>query len=140
MYIDVVNLFESISQSVNPLGIFYHGRASDALLKIQNNPLPQIHLYSFEVRRNGDSTAIDIIPEITLALIFQDSPGSSDVEQLAIVNLADTMQRQIQAQLNARDITYSNYSATPYFKEFGGVTTGMFVKMGLQMKTEDCEV
>jgi hypothetical protein len=138
MYIDVINILKEIAFEINPRGTFYHGRVSDANLYIEKKPMPQVHLYPFTIQPNGDSFAVDVIPEILIALVFQDSPHTSDEDRNEIINEADIMQRRLRTWLNEKGLVYSNYRAQPYFKEFNGVTSGMFVRFSLTMKADSC--
>lgn len=141
MYIDVVNILKKIANEINPDGTFYEGRVSDANRYLQNEAFPQIHLYPFRITRFDNRRSIDNIPNILMAFLFQDSPSSDDEERREIVNEADELQRKFQALLDAYDITYSNYEAEPFYKQFNGVCSGMFVRFQMQLKSKvDCEI
>lgn len=139
MYIDIVNTLREAAEHVNPKGVFYHGRVSDANLYIESKPLPQIHLYPFRIT-HPIRNSVDVVPNVLMAFIFQDTPHTSDEDRTDIVNEADRMQRLFENWLIANDITYSNYEAEPFFKQFNGVTSGMFVRFQLQIKTNPCEL
>lgn len=138
MYIDFINVFKTIADEINPNGTFYHGRVSDANLAIDKLPLPQIHVYPFKVAPINKNYTLDNAPNILLAFIFQDSPNSSDTERDAIINLADTMQRAFRSKLDELDLDYTNYEAEPFFKQFSGVTSGMFVRFNMTLKVTAC--
>ena len=137
MYIDIVNLLSEIAEEVNPTGTFYHGRVSDANLAIERKPLPQIHLYPFKIT-HPVTNGVDNVPNILMAFIFQDSPNSSDEDRTEIINQADIMQRKFENWLISRDVQYSNYEAEPFYKQFNGITSGMFIRFQLQVKTNPC--
>ena len=138
MYIDFINVFKTIADEINPNGTFYHGRVSDANLAIDKQPLPQIHVYPFKVAPINKNYGLDNAPNILLAFIFQDSPNSSDTERDAIINLADTMQRAFRSKLDELSLDYTNYEAEPFFKQFSGVTSGMFVRFNMTLKVTAC--
>jgi len=138
MYIDFINVFKTIADEINQNGTFYHGRVSDANLAIDKLPLPQIHVYPFKVAPINKNYGLDNAPNILLAFIFQDSPNSSDTERDAIINLADTMQRAFRSKLDELSLDYTNYEAEPFFKQFSGVTSGMFVRFNMTLKVTAC--
>lgn len=140
MYKDFVDTIKDIAFEVNPNGTFYHGRVSDANLAIEKQPTPQIHLYPFKVTRPDGNQAIDTYT-ILLAFIFQDTPHTSDEDRLEIIDNADIMQRRFEQWLIAKNVNYSGYEAEPYFKQFNGITSGMFVRFTAKVKTKivDCE-
>ena len=139
MYQDTVDLLESIAKAVNPTGTFYHGRVSDANDTITRFPLPQIHLYPFRVQTNIAS--VDVNPNILMAFLFQDSPHSDANDLLDVTNEADILQRRFRAQLVANDINFTNYEAEPFYKQFSGVCSGMFIRFNLQIKSSKvCDI
>ena len=138
MYIDFINVFKTIADEINPDGTFYHGRVSDANLAIDKLPLPQIHVYPFKVAPINKNYGLDNAPNILLGFIFQDSPNSSDTERDAIINEADIMQRAFRSKLDDLQIDYTRYEAEPFFKQFSGVTSGMFVRFNMTLKVTAC--
>lgn len=137
MYVDVVNLFKDVCESVNPVGTFYHGRASDAKIFLDTYPHPQIHLYSFTIQKQPNNS-LDIVNGLQLAVILEDSPHSDNEEMLTIIDEADKIQRKIRAALDTRDIQYSNWQARPFFKDFLGVKTGMIITLNLTLNSREC--
>lgn len=132
MYIDAIAIFKDIAETINPNGTFYHGRIPDANLAIDRKPLPQIHVYPFRVQPSG---ALDSASNIRIAFLFQDSPNSNDEQRNDITNLADTMQRKFKQALGALDVQVSNWEAEPFYKQFSGVTSGMYVRFKLEYKS-----
>ena len=138
MYIDFINTFKAIADEINPNGTFYHGRASDANLAIDKLPLPQIHVYPFRVKTVNKLYSLDNAPNIMIAFIFQDSPHSNDTERDAIVNEADIMQRAFRSKMDELELDYTNYEAEPFFKQFSGVTSGLFIRFSMNLKVSAC--
>lgn len=138
MYIDFINTFKAIADEINPNGTFYHGRASDANLAIDKLPLPQIHVYPFRVKTVNKLYSLDNAPNIMIAFIFQDSPHSNDTQRDAIVNEADVMQRAFRSKMDELELDYTNYEAEPFFKQFSGVTSGLFIRFSMNLKVSAC--
>lgn len=138
MYIDFINTFKSIADEINPNGTFCSGGWADLNRYINEKPLPQIFAYPFKVAPINKNYALDNASNILLAFVFQDSPHSNDTERDAIINLADTMQRAFRSKLDELDLDYTNYEAEPFFKQFSGVTSGMFVRFNMTLKVTAC--
>lgn len=133
MYKDFVDTIKEIAFDINPNGTFYHGRVSDANLAIEKQSLPQIHLYPFTISRADQNQAVDTIPNVLIALIFQDTPHTNDEERLEIIEQADIMQRRLEQWLISKNVEYTGYQAEPYFKQFNGITSGMFVRFNAKV-------
>jgi hypothetical protein len=133
MYKDFVDTIKEIAFDINPNGTFYHGRVSDANLAIEKQSLPQVHLYPFTISRADQNQAVDTIPNVLIALIFQDTPHTNDEERLEIIEQADIMQRRLEQWLIAKNVQYTGYQAEPYFKQFNGITSGMFVRFNAKV-------
>jgi hypothetical protein len=139
MYLDTVDFIKGICQTINPNGTFYHGRVSDANLAIKDNPMPQIHLYPFRVQ-NPSNMGVDVNPNILMAFLFDGSPHDGADDLLNSTDEADTMQRRFHLALQGSGKIVSNYEAEPFYKQFSGVTNGMFVRFQLQIKSSKvCE-
>jgi len=134
MYTDTVNFIKGICETINPNGTFYHGRVSDANLAIKDEPMPQIHLYPFQVQ-NPNGMGVDVNPNILMAFIFEGSPNDGANELLESTDEADVMQRRFQLAMQGTGKIVSNYSAEAFYKQFSGVTNGMFVRFSLQIKS-----
>lgn len=132
MYIDAIAIFKDIAETINPNGTFYHGNVSDANLAIDRKPLPQIHVYPFGIKPSG---ALDSATNVRIYFLFQDSPNSNDEQRNDITNLADTMQRKFKQALVALDVQVSNWEAKPFYKQFSGVVSGMFVVFNFEYKS-----
>lgn len=128
MYLDFISLFQSAHNAVNSAGTFYHGRVSDANLAIDNNPLPQIHVYPFKVKpENG----VDVSTNILIAFIFQDSPHSSDTDRNVITDQADTMARKFVQYIDSQSDEIRSWEIEPFYKQFSGVTSGVFLRLSM---------
>lgn len=138
MYIDVLTLLKRVAKEANYEGSVYHGRVSDANLFIENNIMPQVHIYPFRMQKKPNANGIDFVPNVLLAFIFQDSPSSSDEDREEIINKADVMQTEFRRLLENENVDFSNYEAEPFFKQFSGVTSGMFVRFQLTAKSKSC--
>jgi hypothetical protein len=138
MYIDVVNLIESIAQKVNPTGVFYEGKIADAYLQLESKRFPQIHLYPFTIT-NVSVNGLDVIPTILIAFLFEDSPHSSNKDRQDIINEADIMQRKFKSWLEYHDVQFDNYKAEPFYKQFNSISSGMFISFSLSIKSDDCK-
>ena len=138
MYIDVLTLLKRVAKEANYEGSVYHGRVSDANLFIENNLMPQIHIYPFRMQKKPNANGIDFVPNVLLTFIFQDSPSSSDEDREEIINKADIMQTKFRRLLENENVEFSNYEAEPFFKQFSGVTSGMFVRFQLTAKSKSC--
>ena len=138
MYIDVLTLLKRVAKEANYEGSVYHGRVSDANLFIENNLMPQIHIYPFRMQKKPNANGIDFVPNVLLTFIFQDSPSSSDEDREEIINKADVMQTEFRRLLENENVDFSNYEAEPFFKQFSGVTSGMFVRFQLTAKSKSC--
>jgi len=140
MYIDIVTTLKDIADTVNPTGYFYHGRISDANLAIDQKGLfPQIHLYPFKISHPRNNQGLDNC-DILMAFIMQDSPHTSDEDRTLIIEQADILSRKFELLMQTNDLEYSNFATEPFFKQFSGVTSGMFVRFNLQMKSKICEI
>ena len=139
MNTDTVKFIEGIANQINPTGTFYWGRIEDANLAIKDLPMPQIHLYPFAVQ-NPNGMGVDVNPNIRLAFIFPSSPHDGKEQLLNTIDEADVMQRRFQLAMQGTGVVVTNFTATPFFKDFSGVNSGMLATFNLQIKSSKvCE-
>lgn len=136
-YIEVIDVFRTICHKINERGTFYHGRVSDANLALEKEPFPQIHTYPFRTQ-SFQNSAVEIVPNIQISFLYQDSPHSSKDDRDELISKADDLQIAFRKELDLLDISYTGYETTPFFKEFNGVASGMYVRFSLTKKAEYC--
>jgi hypothetical protein len=78
---------------------------------------------------------VDVNPNILMAFLFDGSPHDGADDLLNSTDEADTMQRRFHLALQGSGKIVSNYEAEPFYKQFSGVTNGMFVRFQLQIKS-----
>ncbi len=136
-YLGAVNLIKSISETVNPTGLFQHGRRWDASLNFGENN-KQIYLYP--ILANIDLTNHYYESwNIAMGFYFQDAPDSTELDRQALVAQADVMVMEFLNILNETEgIELSNARKEPSYRQLAGTYTGYTLGFTLNTTTDLC--
>jgi len=138
-YLGAVNIIKTISETVNPDGLFSHSDKWKASLNFSEND-QQIYLYPI-------SAGVDLSNHyyeswsIVMGFYFQDAPDSTPLDQQALVALADDMVTEFLAELNVTEgIELSNVRKEPSYRQMAGTYTGYILTYTLGYTTDICEL
>lgn len=136
-YLGAVNLIKSISETVNPTGLFKHGRRWDASLNFGEND-KQIYLYPITAN-------VDLVNHyfeswnIAMGFYFQDAPDSTELDRQALIAQADVMVTEFLNILNETEvIELSNARKEPSYRQMAGTYTGYLLSFTLNTTTDLC--
>lgn len=136
-YKGVVNLIRSISEEVNPTGIFTHSDKWKTSLNFSKNDI-QICLYPF-------SGSIDLTNHyyeswnIVMGFYYQDAPDSTAEEQEELIQKADIKSRFFLDKINQTEgVELSNVKKEPSYRQMAGTYTGYIISFTLGATSSLC--
>ncbi len=132
MYTDIYNAIKSAVSIAEPNATFYFGRVSDANLFLEQKPFPQIHLYTYKAK--PQTMGVELSDNILMAFILQDTPHSDNEQRLDLTDQADAIQKKFWTALYNTNAIITNYEVEPFYKQFNGVCSGVFVRFTLAVK------
>jgi len=136
-YLGAVNLIKSISETVNPTGLFQHGRRWQASLNFSEND-KQIYLYPIR-KISSLSNHYYETWSIVMGFYFQDAPDSTPLQQQAIVNEADIMSTEFENLIKESEGTdCSDFNSEPSYRQMAGTYTGYILSFTLNTTTDLC--
>lgn len=136
-YLGAVNLIKSISETVNPTGLFQHGRKWDASLNFGEND-KQIYLYPITANVDLANHYFESW-NIAMGFYFQDAPDSTELERQALIAQADVMVTEFLNILNETEsIQLSNARKEPSYRQMTGTYTGYLLSFTLNTTTDLC--
>lgn len=138
-YLGAVNIIKTISESINPDGIFVHCRTFDASLNFSEVD-KQIYLYPISATVDLNNHYYEAW-SILMGFYFQDAPDSTPEERQTLVGQADDMVTEFLAQLNVTEgIELSNARKEPSYRQMAGTYTGYILSFTLGYTTDICEL
>lgn len=136
-YLGAVNLIKSISETVNPTGLFEHGRRWDASLNFGENN-KQIYLYPITANVDLANHYFESW-SIVMGFYFQDAPDSTELDRQALIAEADVMVTEFLNLLNETEsIELSNSRKEPSYRQMAGTYTGYILTFTLNTTTDLC--
>lgn len=136
-YLGAVNLIKSISETVNPAGLFEHGRRWDASLNFGENN-KQIYLYPITANVDLANHYFESW-SIVMGFYFQDAPDSTELDRQALIAEADVMVTEFLNLLNETEsIELSNSRKEPSYRQMAGTYTGYILTFTLNTTTDLC--
>jgi len=136
-YLGAVNLIKSISETVNPNGLFLHGRKWDASLNFGEND-KQIYLYPITANVDLANHYFESW-NIAMGFYFQDAPDSTELDRQALIAQADAMVTEFLNILNETEsIELSNARKEPSYRQMAGTYTGYLLSFTLNTTTDLC--
>ena len=136
-YLGAVNLIKSISETVNPTGLFEHGRRWDASLNFGENN-KQIYLYPITANVDLANHYFESW-SIAMGFYFQDAPDSTELDRQALIAEADVMVTEFLNLLNETEsIELSNSRKEPSYRQMAGTYTGYILTFTLNTTTDLC--
>lgn len=136
-YLGAVNLIKSISETVNPTGIFLHGRGGDASLEFGDND-KQIYLYPITANVDLANHYFESW-SVVMGFYFQDAPDSTPLEMQDLIAQADAMTTEFLNILNETEgIELSNSRKEPSYRQMAGTYTGYILNFTLKTTTDLC--
>jgi hypothetical protein len=136
-YIGVVTLIKTVSESVNPTGLFEHGRRWDASLNFGENN-KQIYLYPITANVDLNNHFFESW-SVVMGFYFQDAPDSTELERQGLIVEADVMVTEFLNLLNETEsIELSNSRKEPSYRQMAGTYTGYILTFTLNTTTDLC--
>lgn len=136
-YLGVVNIIKTVSESVNPTGIFQHGRKWDASLNF-NEADKQIYLYPITATVDLNNHFFESW-SVTMGFYFQDAPDSTELDRQVLVEQADLMTTLFLDVLNEYEtISILNVRKEPSYRQMAGTYTGYILSFTLNSTTDLC--
>lgn len=136
-YLGVVNIIKTVSESVNPTGIFQHGRKWDASLNF-NEADKQIYLYPITATVDLNNHFFESW-SVTMGFYFQDAPDSTELDRQGLVEQADLMTTLFLDVLNEYEtISILNVRKEPSYRQMAGTYTGYILSFTLNSTTDLC--
>lgn len=136
-YLGVVNIIKTVSESVNPTGIFQHGRKWDASLNF-NEVDKQIYLYPITATVDLNNHFFESW-SVTMGFYFQDAPDSTELDRQVLVEQADLMTTLFLDVLNEYEtISILNVRKEPSYRQMAGTYTGYILSFTLNSTTDLC--
>lgn len=133
-YLQTVNAVESAANTVNPTGMFDHGRVVDASQAFRG-PFPVIWLYPMntDIPSPGGPEFID---DNVLLIGFwkQDKPASTTAERKQIIADMDTLARAFLVQLVADKLIriIGKIREEPQYQMYNGTVSGVALRLTYQ--------
>ena len=136
-YIGVVTLIKTVSESVNPTGLFEHGRRWDASLNFGENN-KQIYLYPITANVDLANHYFESWA-VVMGFYFQDAPDSTELERQALIVEADNMTTLFLNDINLTEgVELSNVRKEPSYRQMAGTYTGYILTFTLNTTTDLC--
>lgn len=136
-YINAVNIIKGVAGTVNPDGLFVHGRTWDASLEFDNLDI-QIYLYPFTGSVDLNNSYFETY-QITMGFYFQDAPDSTNEDRQTLIQRADNLTRDFLASLNlVEGIEVSGVRVEPSYRKMAGTYTGYILSFTLGIDTNLC--
>lgn len=126
-YLSTVDTIRAVAESLNPNGVFVHGRTWDASLEF-NSPNCHIYLYPMTGLANLSNHYYERY-DVVLGFFFQDAPDSSNDDREWTIAAADILARTFINNLNESDgIEISEAKFEPQFRKMAGTYTGYLLR------------
>ena len=136
-YLGVVSIIKSVSESVNPTGLFQHGRKWDASLNFGDND-KQIYLYPITATVDLNNHFFESWT-VTMGFYFQDAPDSTELDRQGLVAQADAMTTLFLNDINLTEgVELSNVRKEPSYRQMAGTYTGYILSFTLNSTTDLC--
>lgn len=136
-YSGVVSIIKTVSESVNPTGIFVHGRKFDASLNFSEAD-KQIYLYPITADVDLNNHFFESWKCI-MGFYFQDAPDSTELNRQALIEQADLMTTLFLDALNEYEtISILNVRKEPSYRQMAGTYTGYILSFTLNSTTDLC--
>lgn len=138
-YLGAVNVIKDVSESVNPTGLFVHCRTFEASLKFSEVD-KQIFLYPISANVDVTNHYYESW-ECLMGFYFQDAPDSTELEQQALIVLADEMATDFLDELNeVEGIELSGIRKEPSYRKMAGTYTGYIISFTMGATTDTCPI
>jgi hypothetical protein len=136
-YQGVVSIIRSVSESVNPTGLFLHGRTWDASLNF-SEVNKQIYLYPITATADLDNHFYERWT-IAMGFYFQDEVDSTPLDREDLIRQADELTTLFLVALNdIEGIELSNTRKEPQYRRMSGTYTGYALSFTLGSTTDIC--
>lgn len=138
-YLGVVSIIKSVSESVNPTGLFQHGRKWDASLNFSEND-KQIYLYPITATVDLNNHFFESW-SVVMGFYFQDAPDSTELDRQGLVAQADAMTTLFLNDINLTEgVELSNVRKEPSYRQMAGTYTGYILSFTLNSTTDLCDL